>query len=416
MIDRDIYLEKLKDRMDDGAIKVITGLRRSGKSTLLFKIFYDYLLSIGVDDKNIIKIDLDSFEHEELHDYKTLGNYIKSLIGDNQHYYILLDEVQFCDHFEKVLNSLNRNENLDIYVTGSNSKFLSTDILTEFRGRGEEIRVLPLSFSEYYNSLDNVEFSQAFNDYITFGGLPRVLSFKKNEQKIEYLTSLFKETYLKDIVERNNLRGEVNLDSLVNVLASSVGSLTSPNKIAKTSSSILGVSVSDKTIKNYIEYLKDAFIINEASRYDIRGREYLSSMQKYYFTDLGLRNARLNFRQIEYTHLMENCIYNELLYRNYNVDVGIVYANELKNGKYVRKATEVDFVCNFGSKKYYIQSAYALPTEEKLNQEARPLLHINDNFKKIIIVREDINPHYNDDGILIMGIKSFLLNINSLDL
>lgn len=415
IVKRKVYLQMLIDRMNNGAIKVITGLRRSGKSILLFNIFHDYLLSIGTNPNNIIKIDLDSEQYEDLLDYKKLGQYIRSKINETEQFYIFLDEVQFCKNFEKVLNGLNRYENLDIYVTGSNSKFLSTDILTEFRGRGDEIRVYPLSFSEYYSALSNVEFSVAFNDYLIYGGLPRMLALKTEQQKSKYLTDLFKETYLKDIVDRNHLRGEETLDKLVDILASSVGSLTSPNKLSKTASSILGKSISDKTIRTYIDHLKNAFLINEAQRFDIKGKQYLSSLQKIYYADLGLRNARLNFRQNEQPHLMENLIYNELLYRGYNVDVGIVEINEKVNGKYTQKQIEIDFVCNQGSKRYYIQSAYALPTESKTNQELRPLLNVNDFFKKIVIVREDIKPYSNEQGITIIGIRYFLLNNNSLE-
>ena len=415
IVKREVYLQMLIDRMNNGAIKVITGLRRSGKSILLFNIFYDYLLSIGTNPNNIIKIDLDSEQFEDLLNYKKLGQYIRSKINETEQFYIFLDEVQFCKNFEKVLNELNRYENLDIYVTGSNSKFLSTDILTEFRGRGDEIRVYPLSFSEYYSALTNVEFSVAFNDYLIYGGLPRMLALKTEQQKSKYLTDLFKETYLKDIVDRNHLRGEEILDKLVDILASSVGSLTSPNKLSKTASSVLGKSISDKTIRTYIDHLKNAFLINEAQRFDIKGKQYLSSLQKIYYADLGLRNARLNFRQNEQPHLMENLIYNELLYRGYNVDVGIVEINEKVNGKYTQKQIEVDFVCNQGSKRYYIQSAYALPSESKTNQELRPLLNVNDFFKKIVIVREDIKPYSNEQGITIMGIRYFLLNNNSLE-
>jgi len=415
-IKRDLYLQKLIDRMNNGTVKIITGLKGSGKTTLLFDIFYNYLLSIDIKDTNIIKIDLDSDEYEELHDYKKLGEYIRSLINEEEQFYIFLDEVQFCNNFEKVLNSLNRKDNLDIYVTGSNSRFLSTDVLTEFRGRGDEIRVYPLSFAEYFSSLSNVEFSDAFNDYLTFGGLPRILSLKDDQQKSQYLISLFNETYLKDIAERNNLRGEVIMENLVDILASSVGSLTSPNKLSKTSKSVLEKNISDKTIRSYIDYLKEAFLINEAKRFDIKGKQYLSTLYKYYYSDLGLRNARLNFRQVERTHLMENLIYNELLYRGYNVDVGIVPINDKIDNKYVQKQTEIDFICNQANKRYYIQSAYVLSSDDKMNQELRPLIHVNDFFKKIIIVREDIKPYLNEQGILIMGVKYFLLNINSLDL
>lgn len=415
MVKRDMYLQMLIDRMNNGAIKIITGLRRSGKSTLLFKIFYDYLLSIGNNPNNIIKIDLDSEEYEDLLDYKKLGQYVRSKINQIDKYYVFLDEVQLCKNFEKVLNGLNRIENLDIYVTGSNSKFLSSDILTEFRGRGDEIRIYPLSFSEYYSALTNVEFSIAFNDYLIYGGLPRLLALKTEQQKSKYLIDLFKETYIKDIIDRYQLRGEETLDKLVDILASSVGSLTSPNKLSKTAMSVLGKNISDKTIRTYIELLKDAFLINEAKRYDIKGKQYLSSLQKFYYSDLGLRNARLNFRQNEQSHLMENLIYNELLYRGYNVDIGIVEINDKTNGKYTQKQIEIDFVCNQGSKRYYIQSAYALTSENKINQELRPLYNVKDFFKKIVIVRDDIKPYCNEQGITIMGIRYFLLNNNSLE-
>ena len=415
IVKRDMYLQMLIDRMNNGAIKIITGLRRSGKSTLLFKIFYDYLLSIGNNPNNIIKIDLDSEEYEDLLDYKKLGQYVRSKINQIDKYYVFLDEVQLCKNFEKVLNGLNRIENLDIYVTGSNSKFLSSDILTEFRGRGDEIRIYPLSFSEYYSALTNVEFSIAFNDYIIYGGLPRLLALKTEQQKSKYLIDLFKETYIKDIIDRYQLRGEETLDKLVDILASSVGSLTSPNKLSKTAMSVLGKNISDKTIRTYIELLKDAFLINEAKRYDIKGKQYLSSLQKYYYSDLGLRNARLNFRQNEQSHLMENLIYNELLYRGYNVDIGIVEINDKTNGKYAQKQIEIDFVCNQGSKRYYIQSVYALTSENKINQELRPLYNVKDFFKKIVIVRDDIKPYCNEQGITIMGIRYFLLNNNSLE-
>lgn len=411
MISRQLYLEKLINRKNNGAIKVITGLRRSGKSTLLFNLYYNYLINLGIKSENIIKIDLDSDEFENLHEYKLLGSYIRSKINDSEQFYIFIDEVQFCPNFEKVLNSLNRQDNLDLYVTGSNSKFLSSDILTEFRGRGDEIRVQPLSFKEYYDSLVGIDFGTALNNYLTYGGLPRLLSLNTEEQKIEYLTKLFNETYLKDIIDRNNLRGEEILEKLVNVLASSIGSLTSPNKLSKTASSAYGSSFSDKTIKVYIDYLKDSFLINEAQRYDVKGKQYFQTLSKYYFTDLGLRNARLNFRQFEPSHLMENLIYNELLYRGYNVDVGIIEIND----KNTKKKIEIDFVCNFGSKRYYIQSAYSLPTEEKMNQELRPLLNTNDFFKKIIIVREDINSYFNEKGVYIISLKSFLLDFNSLE-
>ena len=414
-IKRDLYLNKLIDRKENSMIKVITGIRRCGKSYLLFNLYYNYLLSIGIDKSRIIKIELDNEQYEYLYDAKNLGQYIREQIKDNDTYYVFLDEVQFVDGFEKVLNGLNRIPNLDIYVTGSNSRFLSTDILTEFRGRGDEVRVYPLSFSEYISSFEGTQ-EEAWNEYFTYGGLPLILSRKDDEQKSKYLNDLFEKVYFADIIERNKLQKDDVLEAVVNMLASSVGSLTNPSKIANTFESNGIKGVSDKTINSYINYLMDAFVINKVQRYDIKGKRYISTPSKYYFSDIGLRNARLNFRQQEENHIMENIIYNELLVRGFNVDVGIVEHNIVDNEKNVRKQLEVDFVCNQGNKRYYIQSAFAIPDEQKMNQEKKSLVKISDSFKKIIVVRDNIKLWRNEDGIMVIGIQEFLLNPNSLDL
>ena len=414
-IKRDLYLNKLIDRIENQSIKVITGIRRCGKSYLLFHLFYNYLISKGIDKDHIITIALDDEEHEDLLDRKALNAYIKGKIKDSSIYYVFLDEIQFVDGFEKVLNGLNKIDNLDIYVTGSNSKFLSSDILTEFRGRGDEVRVYPLSFSEYISAFKG-SYEEAWQNYLTFGGLPLILTRKTTEQKSKYLINLFNKVYLNDIVDRNNLHGDNILDNLVNILASSIGSMTNPNKLAKTFASNGFGSVSDKTISSYISLLIDAFLISKAERYDVKGKKYIASPFKYYFIDIGLRNARLNFRQIEETHIMENIIYNELLIRDFNVDVGIVeHTEKTEDGKRTLKKYEVDFVCNKGYQRYYIQSAFSLPDKEKEDQEQRSLINIKDSFKKIIIVKDSIIPRYNDNGILIIGLKDFLLKSNSLE-
>ncbi len=414
-IKRDLYLNRLIERKENDMIKVITGIRRCGKSYLLFKLYYEYLLSIGVDKSRIIKIELDSEEYEDLTDAKKLGAYIREKIKDDDMYYVFLDEVQFVDGFEKVLNGLNRISNLDIYVTGSNSKFLSTDILTEFRGRGDEVRVYPLNFSEFVSGFKG-SVDEAWNEYFTYGGLPLILSRRTDEQKSKYLNDLFEKVYFADIIERNNLQKDNVLEAIVNILASSVGSLTNPTNIANTFESNGIKGVSDKTISLYINYLMEAFLINKAERYDIKGKKYISTPSKYYFSDVGLRNARLNFRQQEENHIMENIIYNELLVRGFNVDVGIVEHNVTEDGKNIRKQLEVDFVCNQGSKRYYIQSAFAIPDEQKMEQEKNSLVRIGDSFKKIIVVKDNIKLWRTEDGILVIGIQEFLLNPNSLDL
>ena len=414
-IKRDLYLNKLIERKENDMIKVITGIRRCGKSYLLFNIYYNYLLSIGIDKSRIIKIELDNEQFEDLYNPKNLGTYIREKIKDNNMYYVFLDEVQFVNGFEKVLNGLNRISNLDIYVTGSNSKFLSTDILTEFRGRGDEVRVYPLTFSEFASAFEG-SVEDAWKEFFTYGGLPLILSKKNDEQKSKYLNDLFEKVYLADIIDRNHLQKDNVLEAIVNMLASSVGSLTNPSKIANTFESNGIKGVSDKTISLYINYLMEAFMINKVQRYDIKGKRYISTPSKYYFSDIGLRNARLNFRQQEENHIMENIIYNELLARGLNVDVGVVEHSVINNGKSMRKQLEVDFVCNQGNKRYYIQSAFSIPDEKKMNQEKNSLVRIKDSFKKIIVVKDNIKLWRNEDGILVIGIQEFLLNLNSLDL
>ena len=414
-IPRDIYLNRLIARRENGLIKVITGIRRCGKSYLLFRLYYEYLLQSGVDRSRILTIPLDDEDCEDLRDRKKLSAYIKSRVTDDGMWYIFLDEVQLCDGFESVLNGLNRRENLDLYVTGSNSKFLSSEVLTEFRGRGDEIRVYPLSFAEYRSAYDG-DTTAAWLDYATFGGLPQVLSLQTDEMKSQYLANLCRTLYLKDIEDRYHLRGDSVMPTLLRVLASAVGSLTNPLKLARTFSSN-GMPVSDKTIGLYIDYLLDAFFVNRAERYDIKGKKYIASPYKYYFTDVGLRNAQLNFRQQEENHIMENIIFNELLVRGYNVDVGVVEVSEKnESGQSVRKRLEVDFVCNKGSKRYYIQSAFAIPDREKMQQEQHSLMQIGDSFRKLIVVKDQIKRWYNEFGILVIGIQEFLLNPDSLDL
>lgn len=415
-IKRDLYLKKLIDRKENDLIKIITGIRRCGKSYLLDPIFKRYLTENGVDEEHIIKLELDSIENKEYRNPNKLYEYVMKKITDDRMYYILLDEIQKVEDFESVLNSFLRKKNLDVYITGSNSKFLSSDIVTEFRGRGDEIRVFPLSFSEFFEAYEGDK-KDAFNEYITYGGMPYILSRKTEEEKSKYLNNLFDNTYINDIIERNHIQKDDKLNSIINMIASSIGSLTNPNKIENTFKSNNISDITIPTINNYLNYLIDAFLINKAERFDIRGKKYISTPSKYYFTDVGLRNARLNFRQQEETHLMENVIYNELLVRGYNVDVGVVEINEEnKEGKKIRKQIEVDFVCNQGSKRYYVQSAFAIPDKEKMRQEQRPFNYIQDSFKKIIVLRENIKLWRNEEGTVIMGIEEFLLNKNSLDL
>lgn len=414
-IKRDAYLEQLKIRKDNGMIKVITGIRRCGKSFLLFVLFKKYLLENGVDSEHIIEIALDGIENEELRDPQKCYQYIKTAMKDEQKYYLLLDEVQFMPRFEEVLNSLLRISNIDVYVTGSNSKFLSSDIVTEFRGRGDEVRIYPLSFAEFYSAY-NGEYDDAWNEYMIYGGLPQVAQFSSERQKAEYLKNIFANVYIKDVVERNKIQNVDEIEILVDILASVIGAPTNPTKIANTFASERGSSYSNKTISNHIDYLAEAFLISKANRYDIKGRKYVGANLKYYFMDVGLRNARLNFRQQEPTHIMENIVYNELLVRGYNVDVGVVDVYAKNNeGKRVHKQLEVDFVVNQGSQRYYIQVAYDMTSEEKQTQEFNSLRNIPDSFKKIVIVNGTIKPWRNEEGFVIMGMKYFLLNADSLE-
>ena len=411
IIERKGYLDKLILRKGNGLIKILTGIRRCGKSYILDPIFKNHLVDSGVKKDHIIKIDLDEIVNEKYLDPHELNNYVVSLIKDDDMYYVLIDEIQKVKNFEAVLNGFLHKRNLDVYVTGSNSRFLSSDIVTEFRGRGDEIRIYPLSFSEFVSAFDGDKY-QAWNEYVTYGGMPLILRQKTEEQKGKYLTSLFELTYMKDIIDRNNIDKDDVLDSLINILSSSVGSLTNPQKIYNTFISNGITDISKNTIISYVDYLLDSFLIEKVERYDIKGKKYIQTPQKYYFADVGLRNARLNFRHQEENHLMENIIYNELLIRGYNVDVGVVEVRE----KDTRKQLEVDFVCNQGSKRYYIQSALNLDTPEKTLQESKSLNNIGDSFKKIIVVKDNIKLWRNDDGILIIGIQEFLLNKDSLDL
>ncbi len=410
-IKRNQYLNELIEARENKLIKVITGIRRCGKSYLLDPLFKNYLLENGVKKDHVIKLDLDLIENSKYREPMELFNFIMNQIKDNDMYYILLDEIQLVSKFEEVLNSFLKKPNLDVYVTGSNSKFLSSDIITEFRGRSTEIKIYPLSFKEFVE-LKNIEGNKAWKEYVMYGGLPPVVLQNNEKQKREYLQNLFDTTYLRDIIERNDIKRKDVLDGLVNILASSVGSLTNPMNIYKTYISNGDKDIALNTITSYIEHLENAFLIKKANRYDVKGRRYISTPFKYYFTDLGLRNIRLNFRQQEENHIMENIIYNELLTRGYNVDVGVVESRN-KNG---RIYYEIDFICNMGSNRYYIQSALNIDTSEKNVQESRPLNCVGDNFKKIIIVKDDISLWRNEDGILIIGIQEFLLNKNSLNL
>ncbi len=413
-IERNTYLQQLILRKDNGMIKVITGIRRCGKSFLLFNIFKKYLINNGVDEDHIIEIALDGIENEELRNPKTCYQYIKAAMKDNEHYYLLLDEIQLMPRFEEVLNSLLRISNIDIYVTGSNSRFLSSDIVTEFRGRGDEIRIYPLSFSEFY-SVYNGEYEDAWNDYMIYGGLPQIAGFQTERQKTEYLKNIFTNVYLKDVVERNGIQSVDELGTLVDILASVIGAQTNPTKISNTFASERQISYTNKTISKHIDYLEEAFLISKSNRYDIKGRKYIGANLKYYFTDIGLRNARLNFRQQEPTHIIENIVYNELLIRGYNVDTGLINVyGKNQRGKRVHKQLEVDFVVNQGSQRYYVQVAYDMTSPEKQAQEFRSLRNIPDSFKKIVIVSGTAKPWRNEEGFVIMGMRYFLLKSDSL--
>ena len=415
IIKRDIYLNRLIERQNNGMVKVITGIRRCGKSFLLFRLYKEYLITSGINSDHIIEIALDGIESEDLRDPKTCYNYIKERIVDNKKYYVLLDEVQFLERFEEVLNSLLRIENVDVYVTGSNSKFLSKDIITEFRGRGDEVHIYPLTFAEFYSAFGG-EYDDAWDEYLNYGGLPALLDMNNSKQKMDYLKSMFDNVYMKDVIDRNKIKNRDEINTLVDFLASAIGSPTNPTKIANTFATERHSSYTNKTISAHIDCLEEAYLISKVNRYDIKGRKYIAANLKYYFTDVGLRNARLNFRQQEPTHLMENIVYNELLARGYLVDVGIVEVNR-KNaeGKSIRKQLEVDFVTNMGNQRYYIQVAYDLSTEEKQKQEFNSLRNIPDSFKKIILVNGSSKPWRNEDGYVIMGMKYFLLNENSLE-
>lgn len=415
-IKRDRYLKKIIDRMHNGMIKVITGIRRSGKSYLLFTIFKNYLRSEGVAEDHMIAIELDMLENKKYRDPYVILDHIKGKITDEGDYYIFLDEVQLLGEFEGVLNSLLHIKNADIYVTGSSSKFLSKDIITEFRGRGDEIHVYPVSFREYMEVFEGDQY-EGWSSYVSYGGLPLTITMHTDEQKMEYLTRLFEETYMKDIMERHHIEKVQEINDLINILASGVGSLTNASKIEATFRSVIKSDISLNTIRTYIEYLKDAFIVSEVNRYDVKGRKYIGTPLKYYFEDVGLRNARLGFRQVEETHLMENIIYNELRVRGCRVDVGVIAKrNRTEEGVQKKRQLEIDFVANKGSKRYYIQSAFSLPDDEKRAQEKASLINVHDSFKKIIIVKDVIKPWYDDDGILTMSIYDFLLNEHSLDI
>ena len=415
-IKRDRYLNLLISKQHNGLIKVITGMRRCGKSYLLFTLFKDYLLSEGIEKSHIIEIAFDAYENKQYRDPDVLYPYLKEKIKDDGMYYVLLDEVQLLGEFEAILNSLTRMKNVDVYVTGSNARFLSKDVITEFRGRGDEVHMYPLSFAEFMSVYPGTK-QDGWNEYMLYGGLPLVLSFTTPDQKIAFLKSLFEETYISDIVGRHNIRNKAELEELLNILSSAIGSLTNPEKLAATFRSVKNKKISSNTIKKYIDYLCDSFLIDSAVRYDVKGKKYIDTPVKYYFTDMGLRNARLNFRQLEETHSMENIIFNELKIRGFNVDVGVIIQYDTnEKGNSVRKQLEIDFVCNKGSKRYYIQSAYAIPDQAKMEQEQRSLMLTGDFFKRIIITKDTPAPYYNENGVLIMSVYDFLLNENSLDI
>lgn len=413
-IKRDYYLNKLIEARNDGLIKVVTGIRRCGKSYLLNRLFYNHLIESGVAEDHIVRIALDDTDNEELLVSKNLSKYIKDLIVDTEVYYVILDEIQLVENFESILNGLLRISNIDIYVTGGNSRFLSSDIITEFRGRGEEIRIYPLSFFEFM-SVYKGDKLDGWVEYITYGGLPLVVSMNSDERKMNYLKEQQRNVYINDVLERNDIKNDTELVNLVEIISSSIGSLSNPKKLSDTFKSTAGINVDPKTISSYLKYLEEAFLIEKAERYDIKGKKYMSTPYKYYFCDLGLRNSFINFRQHEETHIMENVIYLELRRRGYHVDVGVVELKERKEQDYTYKQLEVDFVANKGNNKIYIQSAFSMPNEEKLNQEERPLLKINDSFKKIIIVKDYIKRTRNENGIIMMSIFDFLLDLRSLE-
>lgn len=414
-IKRNRYLNTLISKKHNGLIKVITGMRRCGKSYLLFTLFKEHLLSDGIDEDHIIEIAFDAFENKKYRDPDVLYPYLKEQIKDDAMYYVLLDEVQLLGEFESILNSLIRMKNVDVYVTGSNARFLSKDVITEFRGRGDEVHMYPLSFAEFMSVYPGTK-QDGWNEYMLYGGIPLVLEFTTPDQKIAFLKSLFEETYISDIVGRHNIRNKAELEELLNILSSAIGSLTNPQKLSATFQTVKKKKISNSTIKRYIDYLCDSFLIDSAIRYDVKGKKYIDTPVKYYFTDMGLRNARLNFRQIEETHSMENIIFNELKMRGFNVDEGVIMQYETnEKGTSIRKQLEIDFVCNQGSKRYYIQSAYAIPDQAKMEQEQRSLMLTGDFFKRIIITKDTPAPYYNESGVLIMNVYDFLLNENSLN-
>lgn len=414
-IKREFYLQQLIDGKQNGLIKIVTGIRRCGKSFLLFKLFKQHLLKAGVDAEHIIQIALDDIENADLREPLTLYKCIKEKMKDDDLYYILLDEVQLVPRFEDVLNSLLRIDNADVYVTGSNSKFLSSDIITEFRGRGDEIHLYPLSLSEYCEGT-GLSPAEAWKDYYTYGGLPHILTLETEKKKFDYLDNLFESVYLIDILERQRIKNKAEFEELVKIIASGIGAPTNPAKLANTFKSVKNVNIDPTTIDRYLGYMQDAFLIEKSERYDVKGKKYIGSLAKYYYSDLGLRNVILGLRQQEETHIMENIIYNELRRRGCKVDVGMVEQRFVDDdGKWKRKQLEVDFVVNQGNQRYYIQSALALPNEDKRKQEMGSLLRINDSFKKMIIVKDDIKPWRDENGILTMGLLDFLMNADSLE-
>ena len=391
-------------------------MRRCGKSYLLFNLFKEHLLSEGTEGNHIIEIAFDAYENRQFRDPDMLYPYLKEQIKDDGMYYVLLDEVQLLGEFEAILNSLTRMKNVDVYVTGSNARFLSKDVITEFRGRGDEVHMYPLSFAEFMSVYPGTK-QDGWNEYMLYCGLPLVLNFTTPDQKTAFLKSLFEETYISDIIGRHNFRNRAKLEELLNILSSAIGSLTNPEKLASTFRSVKNKKISSSTIRKYIDYLCDSFLIDRAVRYDVKGKKYIDTPVKYYFTDMGLRNARLNFRQLEETHSMENIIFNELKIRGFNVDVGVIIQYDTnEKGNSIRKQLEIDFVCNQGSKRYYIQSAYAIPDQAKMEQEQRSLMLTGDFFKRIIITRDTPAPHYNENGVLLMSVYDFLLNENSLNI
>mgnify|MGYP004489960615 FL=1 len=414
-IKRDRYLNTLISKEHNGLIKVITGMRRCGKSYLLFTLFKEHLLSEGVAEDHIIEIAFDAFENRKYRDPDVLYPYLKEQIKDDAMYYVLLDELQLLGEFESILNSLIRMKNVDVYVTGSNARFLSKDVITEFRGRGDEVHMHPLSFAEFMSVYQGTK-QDGWNEYMLYGGIPLVLEFTTPDQKIAFLKSLFEETYISDIVGRHHIRNKAELEDLLNILSSAIGSLTNPEKLSATFQTVKKKKISTSTLRRYIDYLCDYFLIDSAIRYDVKGKKYIDTPVKYYFTDMGLRNARLNFRQIEETHSMENIIFNELKMRGFNVDVGVIVQYDTNGkGNGIRKQLEIDFVCNQGSKRYYIQSAYAIPDQAKMEQEQRSLMLTGDFFKRLIITKDTPAPYYNESGVLIMSVYDFLLNQNSLE-